>query len=241
MALTPLIKALSGVGSRRWLADAIRQGLVEVNDMVVEDFRHPVDARSDRVSIGGRAVDLGPGRKVYLMLNKPKGVLSTAKDERGRRTVMDLLPEKYRRVQLHQVGRLDKDSTGLLLLTNDGELTYRLTHPKFEQEKEYLVAIKGRLKPGDKTRLEQGLELEDGFTGAAVVRGVKISPFNYSITIHEGRKRQIRRMFEELGHRVVALKRIRIAGLLVGDLEEGDLRELRAHEVRVLLGSGPHK
>ncbi len=140
---TSLLKALAeaGIGSRRWLADAIRQGRVEINGEVAEDFRCPVNVETDRILVGGRLVDLKPRKPVYLMLNKPKDVLSTTSDERGRRTAIDILPEKYRHLRLYPVGRLDKDSTGLLLLTNDGELTYQLTHPRFEREKEYLVLL----------------------------------------------------------------------------------------------------
>ncbi|MEE8470951.1 MAG: pseudouridine synthase [Dehalococcoidia bacterium] len=237
MSSTPLIKVLTegGIGSRRRLADAIKQGKVEINGRVVEDFRHPVSVETDRLSIDGQPVDLRPRKAVYLMLNKPRGVVSTTNDERGRRTVVDILPAKYRHLRLHLVGRLDKSSAGLLLLTNDGELTYRLTHPKFEHEKEYLVSIASRLRPGDKRRLQQGIELEDGLTHPAAVREVKAHPFNYSVTIHEGRKRQVHRMFASLGHRVLALKRIRTGCLTLGDLREGDVRELSPQEVQALL------
>ncbi len=236
---TSLLKALaeSGIGPRRWLANAIKRGLVEVNGKVAEDFRQPVNVESDRVLINGQVVCLKPEGLVCLMLNKPRGVLSTTGDKRGRRTVVDLLPIKYRQLRLYPAGRLDKDSTGLLLLTNDGGLTYRLTHPKFECEKEYLVHIDGSLKPDEKQRIEQGLLLEDGMTHPAKVRRVTCpASFNYSITIHEGRKRQVRRMLDSLGHRVLDLKRIRIGSLNLGNLKEGDVRELSAQEVQALLG-----
>lgn len=238
MSSMPVLKALTkaGIGSRRWLADAIREGRVEVNGKVVEDFRQPVNVETDRLLIDGRPVDLKPRRVVYLMVNKPKGVLSTTSDERGRRTVMDILPNKYRNLRLYPVGRLDKGSTGLLLLTNDGELTHRLTHPRFEREKEYLVSLRGRLQPGERRKLEQGLELEDGMTHPAIVKEVEaLSQFNYSIIIHEGRKRQVRRMFDHLGHHVLALKRIRMGNLSLGKLQEGEIRELSAQEVQMLL------
>lgn len=155
MSSTPVLKALTkaGIGPRRQLADAIREGRVEVNGKVVEDFNYPLNLEMDRISIDGRLVNLKPKQKVYLMLNKPKGVMSTTSDERGRSTVIDILPENYRHLRLHPVGRLDKDSTGLLLLTNDGELTYRLTHPSFEHEKEYLVSINASLQASEKRRL----------------------------------------------------------------------------------------
>ncbi len=236
----PLIKALAqaGVGPRRQLVDAIRQGRVKVNGKVVEDFRYPLNVETDHVSIDKQPVDLRPRQAVYLLLNKPKGVLSTTSDERGRRTVLDILPEDYRHLRLHPVGRLDKDSTGLLLLTNDGELTHRLTHPSFEHEKHYLVSINARLPASEKRRLEQGLELGDGTTHRAIVKEVQAKPFNYSITIHEGRKRQVRRMFQHLGHRILALKRVRMGSIQLGGLREGEIRELSAQEVQALLIDG---
>ena len=233
-----LLKLLvdAGLGSRRRLADAIRQGRVQVNGEVVEDFLHLVNVESDTATIDGKQISLRCEPAVYLMLNKPVGVLSTTKDDRGRRTVIDILPGKYRKLRLYPVGRLDKGSTGLLLLTNDGELTYQLTHPKFEHEREYLVFIKGKLQPSEKEKMERGLQLDDGMTHLAIIREVEEHPpFNYSITIHEGRKRQVRRMFEELGHCVLALKRIRIGSLNLGNLEEGETRELTIQEVETLL------
>jgi 23S rRNA pseudouridine2605 synthase len=237
MATKPLLKALAeaGIGSRRWLADAIKQGRVKVNGEVAEDFRQPVNTETDRISISGQPVDLKPRQLVYLMLNKPKGVVSTTSDEGGRRTVLDILPEKYRHLRLYPVGRLDKDTTGLLLLTNDGEFTNRLTHPKFEHEKEYLVSIADKLKPEEKRKLEQGVELDDGPTHPAIVKEIESPPFNYSITIHEGRKRQVRRMFDSMGHPVLALKRVRLGSLKLGKLKGGELRELSAKEVKSLL------
>jgi 23S rRNA pseudouridine2605 synthase len=236
----PLLKVLAeaGVGSRRRMADAIKNGRVEVNGELVDNFRHPVNPETDRVSVHGKPVDLKPRRTVYLMVNKPAGIITTTSDERGRRTVLDILPEKYRHLRLYPVGRLDKDSTGLLLLTNDGELTYRLTHPKFEHEKEYLIHIEGRLKPDEKRKLEKGFELEDGMTYPVAVKEIKSPPpFNYSITMHEGRKRQVRRMLANLGYQVLAIKRIRMGNLNLGNLKEGAIRELNPEEVRALLAA----
>ena len=238
-----LLKLLveAGLGSRRRLADAIRQRRVRVNGEVIEDFLHLVNVETDTVTIEGRLVSLRREPMVYLMLNKPVGVLSTTKDDRGRKTVIDILPEEYRNLRLYPVGRLDKDSTGLLLLTNDGELTYQLTHPKFEHEREYLVFIKGRLQPREKEEMGRGLQFDDGVTYPAVIREVKAHPpFNYSVTIHEGRKRQVRRMFEKLGHHVLALKRIRIGSLSLGNLGEGETRELTIREVKMLLLGVPN-
>jgi 23S rRNA pseudouridine2605 synthase len=240
MATVSLLKALTnaGIGSRRWLADAIRQGRIEVNGQVIEGFNYPIDIETDRILIDKQLVDLKGEPLLYLILNKPQGILSTMKDERGRRTVTDILPQKYHHLRLYPVGRLDKESTGLLLLTNDGRLTYELTHPKFEHEKEYLVQVGVMLQPSEKRKLEQGVKLENGLTYSAVVREVKCLPqCTYSITIHEGRKRQVRRMFESIGHRVLALKRIRLGNLSLGDLKEGTTRELSTQEIQVLLRS----
>jgi len=226
----------SGTGSRRKMADAIKRGRVEVNGTVVEDFRQAVNARTDRVTIDGKPIGFKRESLVYVILNKPKGITATTSDDRGNKTVMDILPKKYQNTRLYPVGRLDKESTGLILLTNDGELTYRLTHPRFEHEKEYLVQIDGSLMPEEKMKLKKGLELEDGKTYPAAVRAAKSPPFNYSITIHEGRKRQVRRMLAALGHRVHALNRIRIGRLGLGGLKEGGVREISAREIRALFG-----
>ncbi len=235
-----LLKALTeaGTGSRRRMADAIKQGRVKVNDTVAESFNHPVNVRKDRITIDGQQVNLTSEKTICLMLNKPPDVVSTVHDEKGRRTALDILPQKYRNLRLYPVGRLDKDTTGLLLLTNDGDLTYRLTHPKFENEKEYLVQIKGTLKNEEREALETGIRLEDGITSPAKIMEVESSPpFNYSITIHEGRKRQVRRMFEHLGHPVLALKRVRIGSLSLGDLKEGDVRLLSKNSIERLSGN----
>jgi len=237
MSTRPLLRALSeaGLGSRRCLADAIKQGSVKVNGEIAENFRQPVNIKSDHITINGQPVDLKSRQLLYLVLNKPKGVMSTTSDERGRTTVIDTLPQKYRHLRLYPVGRLDKNTTGLLLLTNDGELTNRLTHPRFEQEKEYLVSITRRLRPEEKRKLEQGIELEDGTTHPAVIKEVEAPPYNYSITIREGRKRQVRRMFHSLGHPVLELRRVRMGSLKLGNLREGEIRTLSSPEVKALL------
>ena len=206
----------SGIAPRRRLATAILKGLVTVNGQVVSDLRHPVNSDSDTIFVDGKAVT----------------------DGRDRKTATDFVPKKYRNLRLYPAGRLDMDTTGLLLLTNDGELTYRLTHPSFENEKEYLVELKGELKPGELARLSRGIQLDDGRTAPAKIKKLKNSPpFNYSIVIHEGKKRQVRRMFAALGHyHIPTLKRVRIGRLTLGDLKEGQIRELTAEEVQILSG-----
>jgi len=244
MPTKPLIKALTeaGIGPRRRMAEAIKQGKVKVNGETAESFTQPINTGSDRVTVGGKAVELKPDETICLMLNKPAGVVSTASDEKGRRTVLDILPGQYKKFRLYPVGRLDIDTTGLLLLTNDGDLTYRLTHPKFEHEKEYLLQIKGRLNTKEKSMLEHGIRLEDGLTHPAQVKEVSLPPFNYSITIHEGRKRQVHRMFESVKQPLLALKRVRVGRLRLGELKEGEVRRLSQAEINALLsGDQPDK
>jgi 23S rRNA pseudouridine2605 synthase len=237
MPVKPLIRALTeaGIGPRRRMAEAIKQGKVKVNDRVAESFIQSIDTENDRVDVNGKRVELKSEEIICLMINKPSGIVSTTSDEKGRRTVLDILPRQYKKIRLYPVGRLDIDTTGLLLLTNDGNLTYRLTHPKFEHEKEYLVQIKGKLKLEERNKLERGIRLEDGLTHPARVKEISAPPFYYSITIHEGRKRQVHRMFERLGHSLLALKRVRISGLRLGDLKEGEVRRLNQSEIDALL------
>ncbi len=228
--------AESGLGSRRKMTEAIKQERVEVNGVVAEDFKQQIDLSHDAILFDGQEVVRSKSRPIYLMLNKPTGVITTTSDEKGRRSVLDMIPAKFKTFRLYPVGRLDKDSTGLLIITNDGDLTYQLTHPGFEHEKEYLVAIDGSLKPQARQKLEQGIKLSDGMTWPAQVRSVRNkAPFNYSIIIHEGRNRQVRRMFEALGCQVLALRRVRIGRLRLGELKEGETREIsRAEAARLL-------
>ena len=238
MAQWKLLKSLiaAGLGSRRQLADAIRQGKIRVNGKIIEDFSYPVNFRKDIILIDGKPVKPKLNPIIVLMLNKPAGILSTTKDDRCRKTVMDILPRKYHNIMLYPVGRLDRDTTGLLLLTNDGELTYKLTHPKFEHEKEYLILIKSKLSPDEKLNIERGIRLDDGITYPAVLKETgTYPPFNYNLTIHEGRKRQIHRMLAKFGHKVLTLRRIRIGGLRLGKLKEGEVRELSTQEIERLL------
>lgn len=231
------VLARAGVGSRRKIAAAIISGRVTVNGETADNLRQPVNPDADRVTFAGRPVNVKPEKTVRLILNKPAGIISTTSDEKGRWTVLDILPGEYRHLRLYPVGRLDKDSTGLLLLTNDGDLTNRLTHPRFEQEKEYLVQLEGKLKPEDRVKLERGIELEDGKTSPGEIKDITTaSPFNYSFIIHEGKKRQVRRMFASLGYKVIALKRIRMGNIRLGELKEGQVRELSAGEVAHLIG-----
>jgi 23S rRNA pseudouridine2605 synthase len=221
------VLARAGVASRRASEELISAGRVAVNGTVAELGRR-VDPERDKVSVDGVPIGLRPGL-VYYLLNKPKGVVSTAADPEGRRTVTALVPAEPR---VHPVGRLDADSEGLLLLTNDGELTHRLTHPSFGVEKEYLVSVSGRPSPGAIRALRTGVPLDDGITAPARVS--QVEPSLLRITIHEGRKRQVRRMCEAVGHPVTRLVRTRIGPLRDNTLPPGHWRELTAVEVRKL-------
>ncbi|MEN8614369.1 pseudouridine synthase [Dehalogenimonas sp. THU2] len=238
-APTPVVRTLlktlrdAGLGSRRDLAAAIKTGRVKVNDVVAESFALPL-APADVIVFDDKVIEIARQHKVYLLLYKPAGVISTTEDTHGRRTVLDLIPADYGRYKLFPVGRLDEDTTGLVLLTNDGDLANRLTHPRFEVEKEYLVAIDGGLSTSQVEQLEKGIELDDGMSAAAKVNPVLKKPYNYRIIIHEGRKRIVRRLFAAVGHQVRALKRIRIGPLDLGTLREGDYRRLSPSEIRSL-------
>ena len=187
-----------------------------------------VDPDRDRVEVDGVPVAIQPGL-VYYLLNKPRGVVSTASDPDGRPTVTSLVPAEPR---VHPVGRLDADSEGLLLLTNDGELTHRLTHPSFGVEKEYLVSVAGEPSPGAIRRLRVGVPLDDGVTAPAKVSNAE--PSMLKIVIHEGRKRQVRRMCEAVGHPVTRLVRTRIGPITDRRLAPGEWRTLSTDEVRDL-------
>ncbi len=170
---------------------------------------------------------------VYAV-NKPRGVVSTASDPQGRPTVVALVKSSQR---LYPVGRLDADTTGLILLTNDGDLAYRLTHPSFEVDKTYRAVVRGGpVREEALRRLRNGVELDDGMTAPA--RATRVRPDTIEITIHEGRKRQVKRMCEHVGHRVAELQRIRFGPLVLGDLAVGAVRRLTPNEVSVLRSAG---
>ncbi len=239
----PLLKLLisSGLGSRRHVANLIIDGKVAVNDTVERSFKFPVDISNDVIKADGKNIRLKSKKRVALILNKPAGVLSTTSDDQGRKTVLDIIPKKFRDLNVYPAGRLDKDSTGLMVLTNDGDLTFQLTHPSFECEKEYLVHIENKLTNEEKSLLENGIELEDGKTGPAIIKARRSATYNYSIILHEGRKRQVRRMFDKAGHPVLALKRIRIDNIKLGDLKEGKTKELAGEDIELLLSNSNTK
>jgi 23S rRNA pseudouridine2605 synthase len=220
--------ARSGVASRRKADELIKAGRVSVNGEPGQ--LNTFVESGDRVEVDGREVSAQ--RLAYLLLHKPAGVVTTASDPQGRPTVVGLVPGDVRVVP---VGRLDVDTTGALLLTNDGELAHRLAHPKYEVEKVYEAEVDG--EPSDETlrRLAQGLKLEDGVTAPAAV--LRLGPSAIELSIHEGRNRQVRRMLEAVGHPVRALHRSRYAGLTLEGLAPGEWRALTPSEVERLTGA----
>jgi 23S rRNA pseudouridine2605 synthase len=221
--------AHAGVASRRAAEDIIRAGRVTVAGQTVTDPARDVDDDSG-VAVDGDRLGGAEPRAVYL-LNKPRGVVSTARDTHDRRTVVDLVPRGGAR--LYPVGRLDVDTTGLILVTNDGDLAHRLTHPSYEVPRTYRVTLHPAPVPESALRrLREGVELEDGLTAPARVRQLRSGIVE--LTLHEGRNRQVRRMCEAVGHRVRALERVRFGSLRLGDLPIGSVRRLTAAEVEEL-------
>jgi 23S rRNA pseudouridine2605 synthase len=221
------VLAATGFGSRRVCEDLIADGRVTVNDEVAVLGRR-VDLENDKVEVDGVPVSVRPGL-VYYLLNKPRGVVTTASDPQNRPTVLDLVPAEPR---VFPVGRLDADTEGLLILTNDGDLAYRLAHPSFGVEKEYLAEVEGVPTPGEVRRLRTGVVLEDGKTAPAKASVVQERAIR--LAIHEGRNRQVRRMCAAIGHPVVRLVRTRIGPLADRDLPPGKWRALTVDEVRAL-------
>jgi 23S rRNA pseudouridine2605 synthase len=214
--------ARAGVASRRKADELIKAGRVTVNGEPGQ-LNTFVQSR-DRVAVDGEDVELQP--LTYVLLNKPAGTVTTASDPHGRPTVVGLVDHPARVVP---VGRLDADTTGALLLTNDGELAHRLAHPRYEVEKVYEAEVEGEPSDDDLRRLEQGVELDDGLTAPAGAR--RLGPHTVELSIHEGRKHQVKRMLAAVGHPVTRLHRSRYAGLTLEGLEPGRWRELEPFEV----------
>lgn len=225
--------AEAGVASRRACEEMIRQGRVTVNGETASLGRS-VEPEQDRVELDGKPVQKEQ-RRTVILLYKPRGVVSTSSDPEGRRTVQDYFREIPER--LYNVGRLDLNSEGLLLMTNDGALANRLTHPRYGVEKTYYAVCDGRLTASEAARLTNGVELEDGVTAPARVDAVRTTQrgdTSFLITIHEGRNRQIRRMLEAVGHRTLRLKRERFGPLSLGTLAPGEWRKLSDEEIKKL-------
>ena len=230
-----LHKVLSraGVASRRAAEKLIAEGHVSVDGKTVRELGTKVDAERADIRVDGRKIKLNV-EKIYVMLNKPRRVLSAVSDDRGRQTVIDLIDDVDERI--FPIGRLDYNTEGLLLLTNDGELTNGLLHPRFEIDKTYRAVIKGRVDEERLDRLRVGIKLEDGITAPALVQTLAIEDGEtlIEITIHEGRNRQVRRMFSAIGYNIKRLRRVSFAGLKLGDLKVGAHRLLNKREVEAL-------
>ena len=224
--------ASAGLGSRRSVEELIRSGRVRINGHVVTDLATQVQPE-DSVKVGSRVVHAQ--QPIYAVLHKPAGYVCTASDDRDRRTIFDLLPKNWPRV--FHVGRLDKESEGLLIITNDGELSLALTHPRFHIEKEYEVGIDKPFEAADREKLLRGFRIEGGWAKAEKV--ILFAPLLLKLVLRQGIKRQIRLMLYELGYEVVKLRRVRIGALHLGNLHAGEWRLLTAREVSALKqGSG---
>lgn len=221
----------AGVASRREAEKLILEGRVKVNGSVVTQLGAKAVWERDKIQVDGRRI--GTQKKVYILLYKPKGVITSVSDDRGRKTVVDLLTDVTQRV--YPVGRLDYQTEGVLLLTNDGELTNQLIHPKFKVYKTYIAKLKGIPREDELDKLRIGIQLDDGLTQPAKVRLLEgrldENTSRVEVTIHEGRNRQVRRMFEAIGYPVKNLKRTKFATLGLDGLRRGEYRDLDADEI----------
>lgn len=224
----------AGVASRREAETFIKEGRVVVNGKVVTELGTKVDINKDKVRVDGKLI--ASQENIYILMNKPKGVITSVKDDRGRKTVIDLLEGVSQRV--YPVGRLDYNTEGVVLLTNDGELTNSLIHPKYKVYKTYIVKVQGIPSEDQLDLLRIGIKLEDGVTAPAKVNIQDIDPSHnittFEITIHEGKNRQVRRMCDAIGYPVKNLKRIKFATLTLEGLRRGQYRFLSVDEVENL-------
>jgi len=221
----------NGVCSRRDAMDVIQAGRVKINGLVVKEPSTPVEGSED-ITVDGQKI--GAQEYACVMLNKPAGYTTTKDDVHAEKTVMDLLPSSLR--HLAPVGRLDRDSEGLLLLTNDGDLAFRLTHPKFHADKVYFVRVKGEITPQKRSKLESGIVIEGKKTAPCRIMELKYNGTDteFKITLNEGRKRQIRMMTRSIGHYVTYLCRLSMGKLQLGSLPKGQWRLLTQQEVGLL-------
>lgn len=231
MVLVRLNKFLAteGVASRRAAEQLILSGKISVNKEIVRELGTKVDPDKDEVYFNNALISQKETKPLVIMLNKPAGYVSTVRKFKGEKNVLELIETNER---IYPAGRLDKDSTGLLILTNDGDLALKLMHPRYEKEKEYLVEVNRSVSRDFLKKLSQGVWLDEGLTLPAETK--QISEKNFSIILREGKKRQIKRMCEALGCRVAALKRIRINKLLLGNLAVGKYKILSEKEIEML-------
>lgn len=231
--------AMSGIASRRGAESLISEGRVSVNGNKVTEQGIKVEIGADNVSVDGKPIKM-KNKKYYIMLNKPVGYVSTAKDQFDRPTVVDIVKNDISDVRIFPVGRLDYDTEGLLLLTNDGDFTYRVTHPKFHMDKTYIATVKGGMSISGINKIRHGVYIDDGFKTSPAQAEILDAYDGHTyvkITIHEGKNRQVRKMFEAVGNTVVALQRIKIGNVELGNLPLGRWRHLTSHEVNYLMNS----
>lgn len=221
-----------GVASRRACDEMILEGRVKVNGKKIDTPGLEINEFNDAVALDGRRITL-VSKKYYIMLHKPKGYVTTVKDDKGRKTVMELIKIRSR---LYPVGRLDYDTEGLLLLTNDGQLAYALTHPSHEVPKTYIAKIKGKISDTEVRQLRKGVEIDGKMTLPAVVKIIETDDefSRVEVTIKEGRNHQIKKMFEVVGKEVVFLKRTAIGPLKLGGLGRGEYKNLTSKEIEIL-------
>jgi pseudouridine synthase len=240
--------ASCGTTSRRRAELLIQAGRVAVNGRVQRSLGSTIDPERDKVTVNGEEINVPV--PLTILFNKPPGIITSTHDTHDRLTVMDLLPRSLKLRGVLPVGRLDQDTEGLLVLTNDGDLAHRITHPSYETEKEYDALVLGTPSPGGLARLEAGMILDGEKTSPARIVSVasalpedlpeehrKEACKRVRIVIHEGKKRQVRRMFEVIGNPVIRLRRLRIGGLSIGSVPEGQWRELAPAELKLLLGN----
>lgn len=222
-----------GIASRRHSKKYIQAGRVTVNDACIRAPGRHIVAERDIIKFDGNRID-GKPQKIYLMLNKPAGYLTTRRDDRERPTVMELVRDIS--VDIYPVGRLDLDTAGLLLMTNDGAFAYRLTHPSHEVKKTYIALVERQPSKQAIQQLRDGIEIVGGCTAPAIVVqiGGKGELTQFKVVIHEGKKRQVRRMFRAVGHKVIGLKRVQIGNLKLGDVPLGEYRKLTLAEIEAL-------
>lgn len=224
--------ARCGIASRRKCEEIIMSGKVKVNGIVINGLGSKVNSVEDKVEYDGKVI-LPEEKKVYIMLNKPEGYITSVKDEKDRQTVLDIINVDER---IYPIGRLDYDSSGLLLLTNDGAIYNKIIHPRVKILKEYIALVKGEVKKAELEKLEKGIDI-----GGYITAPAKIELLNYmernsliKIGIHEGKNRQIRRMCSVINHEVISLKRIAIGKIKLGDLKKGEYRDLSVDELQYI-------
>lgn len=227
--------ASCGIASRRKCEELILLGKVKVNGNVIEELGFKVNPLKDIVEYDGRVITKEE-RKVYIMLNKPEDVITSVKDEKDRKTVIDIVKVNER---IFPIGRLDYDSSGLILLTNDGELYNKIIHPRVELDKKYVAVVKGEVSLDDKEKFESGIDIGGYITAPAKLKMLEYSHrkdlSTIEVCIHEGKNRQIRKMCSAINHEVISLKRVSIGNIRLGQLKKGEYRYLNDEEMKYLM------